>query len=248
MAYSLIAYLGILFLLTILTICCSYTRYRKYVAMAEVVLFFLGVPFSLLFFQVHSFIGIVIIINFCCLCLFVIYLLHHAQDSVTHPLNMLTRERLQTQLASLDWRRFGKVLGLRIIFLLATMSALTLMLTPERFIVNLTTHPFRWMAYWFCYSIFSAFPQEFVYRVFFFARYRLLFAVEEHLIWASSLTFAFSHIIYANYVSVILTLLGGYIITKEYARHRSLLFASIEHAVYGGLIFTLGLDKFFGAS
>jgi hypothetical protein len=44
---------------------------------------------------------------------------------------------------------------------------------------------------------------------------------------------------------MILTFFGGYLFAYTYAKTRSLLLVSIEHALYGCLLYTIGLGRFF---
>ncbi|WP_423804206.1 hypothetical protein [Nitrosomonas nitrosa] len=46
-------------------------------------------------------------------------------------------------------------------------------------------------------------------------------------------------------MSVTFTFVGGIMFAYTYHRHRSLLLASIEHALYGCFVFTIGLGWFF---
>ena len=61
----------------------------------------------------------------------------------------------------------------------------------------------------------------------------------------SAVTFSFAHIIYLNPISIVPALGGGYLFAWTYIRTRSLLKVSVEHALYGGLLYTTGLGRFF---
>jgi len=102
-----------------------------------------------------------------------------------------------------------------------------------------------WLAVLFVYPVVSAYPQELIYRVFFFHRYKFLFTHPRTMIFMSALSFAFLHIIYNNWVAVCFTLCGGLVFALNYHRNRSGMAAALEHAVYGDLLFTLGMGGFF---
>ena len=53
------------------------------------------------------------------------------------------------------------------------------------------------------------------------------------------------HIVFMNPVAVLLSLVGGFLFSATYSKTKSLLWVSVEHSLYGMLIFTLGLGKFF---
>jgi membrane protease YdiL (CAAX protease family) len=91
----------------------------------------------------------------------------------------------------------------------------------------------------------SVYPQELLYRAFFVRRYRHLFPRKEFLLLASALVFAWMHLIFRNPFAVVLTLVGGLFFTHTYIRTRSLRLVCLEHALYGNLIFTIGLGEFF---
>jgi uncharacterized protein len=42
-----------------------------------------------------------------------------------------------------------------------------------------------------------------------------------------------------------MTLIGGVLFANDYSRHRSLTLTCFEHSLYGCLIFTVGLGRFF---
>ena len=90
----------------------------------------------------------------------------------------------------------------------------------------------------------SVCPQEFLYRAFFFERYQPLFGSGRGMIAASSLAFSFVHIIFGNWIAVGLCCLGGLLFSPTNAPALSLL-ACIDHALFGNLVFTIGLGQFF---
>ncbi len=105
--------------------------------------------------------------------------------------------------------------------------------------------PLFWMIVMILYPIFSVYPQELVCRVFFFHRYEQVFGRGGALILASAIAFAFMHIVLENWIAVSFTFVGGLLFSITYARTRSLLLVTIEHALYGCWIFTIGLGTYF---
>jgi membrane protease YdiL (CAAX protease family) len=57
--------------------------------------------------------------------------------------------------------------------------------------------------------------------------------------------FGYMHIIFHNWVAVVLTIIGGFLFAVTYNKTRSTLLVSIEHSLFGCLIFTIGLGEFF---
>ncbi len=105
--------------------------------------------------------------------------------------------------------------------------------------------PDIWALVMCLYPIFSALPQEIIGRTFFFHRYGEIFRSEGAMIAASTLSFAFMHIIFQNWIALVFCLVGGYLFSHTYAKTRSLTAVWLEHSVYGCLIFTSGLGFFF---
>lgn len=91
------------------------------------------------------------------------------------------------------------------------------------------------------YPLLSVYPQNLIYRAFIFHRYRTLFRESGDMIFASAAAFAFAHVIFENVLALLLTAIGGLLFAYTYGRTRSTLAASVEHALYGVLLFAVGL-------
>lgn len=102
-----------------------------------------------------------------------------------------------------------------------------------------------WILLMLIYPILSVWPQEMIYRRFFFVRYRPLFGEGVWMILGNALVFAWAHVLFANGWAIFLTLLGGWLFAETYRQTRSLAFVCLEHALYGCWIFTVGLGPFF---
>lgn len=104
-----------------------------------------------------------------------------------------------------------------------------------------------WLAVMTFYPLLSVVPQELLFRVFFFHRYAPLLGRGTAMIAGSALAFGLAHLLFGNLLAVVLSGLGGALFGVTYARTRSLWLASFEHALYGGVIWTVGLGRFFYA-
>ncbi|MEW2385197.1 CPBP family intramembrane glutamic endopeptidase [Micromonospora sp. NPDC047707] len=118
-------------------------------------------------------------------------------------------------------------------------------LAPERLFALPREAPLIWVAVAVLYPLVSVYPQELLFRAFVFHRYAPLFGAGWGLLVASAAAFGFAHVIFGSVWSVLLTLLGGALFAWRYRRTRSLLAASVEHALYGVLAFTVGLGDLF---
>ena len=134
------------------------------------------------------------------------------------------------------------------IILLASALCLTgwvLVLLPGRFLNLPKGNPLIWIAICTFYPVFSAYPQEIIYRTFIFRRYGGLFRGKWILIAASGISFSFAHILYYHPISMILTLVAGIYLASTFARTRSVLYSAILHAVLGVIVFTVGMGEYF---
>jgi uncharacterized protein len=94
----------------------------------------------------------------------------------------------------------------------------------------------------------SAWAQEIVFRTFFFHRYGHLFATARRRILASGLIFGWAHVVVNDLAAIPLAALAGLLFASTYERSRSTLLVSIEHALYGDVVFTVGLGSLFYSS
>lgn len=112
-------------------------------------------------------------------------------------------------------------------------------------------HPFLWALILITYPMVSVLPQTLVYRVFLFHRYGTLLRMKSKergaaLIAMSGLAFCFSHIVFHNWIAPALTLPGGVLFATRYHNTRSGAVSSLEHALYGCFLFSVGLGHYFG--
>jgi uncharacterized protein len=116
---------------------------------------------------------------------------------------------------------------------------------PQALFSFVRTRPLVWALVMLLYPLFSVYPQGVIYRAFMFQRYSSLFPSASLMILASAVAFAFSHIIFRSPWSVALTFIGGLLFAWRYERTDSLLVSSLEHALYGCYMFTVGLGGLF---
>ena len=120
---------------------------------------------------------------------------------------------------------------------------------PERLFALVRARPGLWRMIMVLYPVFSVYPQEVIFRAFFFHRYASLFGSGWGMILASGLCFGWAHLMFNHWLSVGLSAAGGVLFAWTYARTRSTLLAAFEHALWGDFLFTIGLGAFFyGAS
>ena len=104
-------------------------------------------------------------------------------------------------------------------------------------------NPRMWVVVMVLYPLLSAWPQEIIFRAFFEHRYRRLLGPA--LVVTSAVAFAWVHILFRNWLAVVLTFPAGLLFMTTYRRRRSLACSTIEHALWGDLVFTIGLGRYF---
>lgn len=201
--------------------------------LAELVVFFVGAPLAMMFAVYRLHIPLFMVLPPVLLA-FVGYLLW---DKTFHVRRELGKGFPLSELASI-LAMFTIVGG--------SLAAFVAQQMPDMFL-NLPRYaPRLWMFVLIAYPIASVLAQELVYRTFFFHRYGPVFGDRRWLaIVVNGVLFGFAHIIFASVVSVALTTLVGVLLAYRYERTRSFWAVWLEHSLYGGLIFTVGLGRYF---
>ena len=116
---------------------------------------------------------------------------------------------------------------------------------PQLLFSFLKRAPGFWALVMLLYPLVSVYPQELIYRAFFFHRYQPLFGSGLLMVGASAFAFGFVHIIFGNWLAVTLSIIGGLLFSLTYQHSGSLPFTCLDHAIFGNFIFTIGLGQFF---
>ncbi len=141
-------------------------------------------------------------------------------------------------------KRFFKTLYLQTFVTMVLLTLFLLFYDSNLIFSMLKTDPYLWFKIVIIYPFISVIPQEIIFRSFFFARYKKLFTTNI-MILASAISFSYAHIMFHNYMAVILTFLGGLFFALTYHTTRSLFLVIIQHSIYGVFLFTIGYGEFF---
>ena len=102
-----------------------------------------------------------------------------------------------------------------------------------------------WVTVMFIYTFFSVIPQEIVYRVYFYQRYKKLFNGNLLLLTLLNLFFfSFAHIVFNNPHAILITAIASPIFSYLYIKE-SFYTCVLVHSLGGQIIFTLGLGRYF---
>jgi membrane protease YdiL (CAAX protease family) len=147
---------------------------------------------------------------------------------------------------NLNWKLFWKETIVKLV-LIALITSLFVWITDrENLFEVLRNKPKLWIFILFIYSIFSVYPQELIYRTFFFQRYQALFSNEKLFLFLNAIVFSLGHIFFKNALVMVLTFLGGILFALTFNKTKSTLLVSIEHAIYGSWLFTVGMGSMLG--
>lgn len=159
----------------------------------------------------------------------------------------LLRQRGFDQQTFVTTRGLGR--QLRSVLLVFIPGALVAMLAAyssgPRFFLRFPLHrPLFWAVLMIVYPLMGALPQELMFRGFFFYRYGGLFPNRWVLLGVNATCFALFHVFFWNPFAPVLALAGGLLFGYRYLKTGSLLAVSVEHGLWGDLLFTVGLGRF----
>ena len=137
------------------------------------------------------------------------------------------------------------VILIRLVVLSLPLIAWVYFLEHERFFQFPRVAPKGWLIVMCFYPLLSVYPQEIIFRAFFFHRYKCLFPTPTRMIIASALAFGMAHIFFGHWIAVSLSILGGALFAITYHKTRSTLASVIEHGLWGDFLFTVGLGWYF---
>lgn len=119
---------------------------------------------------------------------------------------------------------------------------------PDWFLEFPRDRPATYQRIMLLYPAMSVVVQELVYRTFFFHRYGALFGRAWWLaIGLNGVLFGLGHIVIGTELALYGTMATGTLFAYRYAATRSFWAVFIEHTLWGALVFTVGLGRFFFA-
>ncbi len=126
----------------------------------------------------------------------------------------------------------------------AGLTLFTWLAYPEALFGLPRANPWAWVLVMVGYPLISVYPQELAYRTYFFHRYGVLFGSRWTAVAANAFLFGYMHVVYLNGLAVALTAVGGVFFADTFVRTRSTFAASVDHALFGCWLFTVGLGEF----
>lgn len=117
--------------------------------------------------------------------------------------------------------------------------------TPQWLFLMPLEQTLVWAALLFLYPVLSAWPQEIIFRTYFFHRYKRVFKSKNLRAWLSAFCFALAHLMFANWLAVVGSFIAGLVFAYTYIHSRSTLLVALEHSLWGCWLFTAGLGIHF---
>jgi len=161
--------------------------------------------------------------------IYVVYILH-ATEEVEYRVKR-----------DLNWKHFWKRFVLTSIFVVVSTVVYMYLMEPTKLFYVPLKRPLLFLIILFSYTLLSAWPQEILFRTFFFSRYQSLFNDERLLIFTNAILFSLAHLFFRNALVLLITLIGGLIFAFTYLKFRSTTLVTIEHAIYGNWLYAVGL-------
>lgn len=147
---------------------------------------------------------------------------------------------------NLNWSGFYKRVLVQLLVIAFLTTLYMWLVDKSNLFVVILNKPLFWLAILFIYSFFSVYPQELIYRTFFFQRYKKLFKSESLFIIINAALFSLAHIFFRNGLVMVLTFVGGLLFALTFKKTKSTLLVTIEHAIYGCWLFTVGMGEMLG--
>lgn len=147
---------------------------------------------------------------------------------------------------NINWAAFWKLSLIKLLIIIVITSLFVWFTDAKSLFVVMLNKPKLWMLILFFYSLFSVYPQELLYRTFFFQRYENLFKNEKIFILINALLFSLAHLFFKNTLVLLLTFIGGILFAITFKKTKSTILVSIEHSIYGCWLFTVGMGDMLG--
>lgn len=141
------------------------------------------------------------------------------------------------------FRPFWKATVIKLVIIIIVTIVYVLWVAPDKLFFVLIKRPDRWAIILLVYSFLSVWPQEIIYRTFFYDRYQHLIKSKWLFIFINAILFSLAHIFLRSFLVQLLTFVGGLLFAFTYQKTKSTTLVSIEHAIYGNWLFTVGMGE-----
>ncbi len=141
------------------------------------------------------------------------------------------------------WKPFWKETSIKLAIVIIVTGLYVFFIAPDKLFSVLIKRPQLWIIILFVYTFLSVWPQEIIYRTFFYERYAGLINNKWLFVFINAILFSLAHLFLRSSLVQILTFLGGVLFAYTYQKTKSTTLVSIEHAIYGNWLFTVGMGE-----
>ena len=160
---------------------------------------------------------------------------------------LLKVERIKPSIQkNINWKVYWKSTLIKFLIIAIVTSTFVWITDTKSLFIVVLNKPKLWFVILLFYSFFSVYPQELIYRTFFFLRYKNIFKSEILFILVNAILFSVAHLLFKNELVLFLTFIGGILFAITYKYTKSTLLVSIEHVIYGCWLFTIGMGNMLG--
>lgn len=146
----------------------------------------------------------------------------------------------------LPWRIFWRYVLLTFIGIALITGGYVAVVAPEHLFYVPMHKPGMFAAIFVVYGLVSVWPQEVIFRTFFFQRYASLFSNQKLQIFVNAILFSLAHLFFRNVLVIVITFIGGLLFARTYLKYKSTTLVSLEHALYGNWLFAVGMGAMLG--
>ncbi|KZS38538.1 abortive infection protein [Aquimarina aggregata] len=141
------------------------------------------------------------------------------------------------------WRPFWKNILIKLCIIMIVTGMYVFFVDQEKLFSVLIKKPQLWIMILFVYTFLSVWPQEIIYRTFFYKRYEELVKNKWLFIFINATLFSLAHLFLGSFLVQLLTFVGGLLFAYTFQKTKSTTLVSIEHAIYGNWLFTVGMGE-----
>ncbi|QTE21881.1 CPBP family intramembrane glutamic endopeptidase [Polaribacter cellanae] len=160
---------------------------------------------------------------------------------------VLKVEKIQFKIKkNINWKNFWRTTLLKFLVIVILTTVFVWLTDAANLFAIVLNKPIKWLIFLLIYAVFSVYPQEILFRTFFFKRYKSLFKDETLFLFINAILFSLAHLFFRNTIVIIIAFIGGLLFAITYKKTKSTSLVSIEHAIYGCWLFTVGMGSMLG--
>ncbi len=141
------------------------------------------------------------------------------------------------------WKPFWRETVVKSTIIILVTTLYVFFVAPDKLFSVLLKKPELWFMILFIYTFLSVWPQEIIYRTFFYERYEGLIKSKWLFIFVNAILFSLAHLFLKSFLVQVLTFIGGILFAYTYQKTKSTTLVSVEHALYGNWLFTVGMGE-----